>query len=100
ACMCYIELNPVRAGMVRSPHGHHWSSFRANAWGHVSELITPHPVYCALGKTDGERRMAYRALIQERIGEDVVSHIRRATQRGEVIGKEGFRAQIASALEH
>ena len=99
-CMCYIELNPVRAGMVKSPQGHHWSSFKANAWGHVSELVTPHPVYCALGKSDDERQKAYRALIQECIGEDVVGHIRRATQRGEVIGEEGFRVQLASALEH
>ncbi len=99
ACMCYIELNPVRAGMIKSPNGYHWSSFKANAWGDAGELITPHPVYCALGKTGDERQMAYRALIQERLGEDVVGHIRRATQRGEVIGKERFRAQVASVLE-
>ena len=32
-CMRYIELNPVRARMVKSPGEHPWSSFATNACG-------------------------------------------------------------------
>lgn len=49
ACYRYIELNPVRAQMVEHPFDYRWSSYRANAQGEPSELLTPHPLYLALG---------------------------------------------------
>jgi putative transposase len=61
ACMRYIELNPVRAGLVRHPADFRWSSYRANALGEADPLVTPHAVYCALGRDAEERRAAYRA---------------------------------------
>ena len=61
ACMRYIELNPVRAGIVRRPAQYPWSSYRANALGEEDALVTPHPWYYALGRTPQARRAAYRA---------------------------------------
>jgi putative transposase len=61
ACMRYIELNPVRAGIVREPGRYAWSSFRANALGAPDPRVTPHPAYYALGRTAEARRAAYRA---------------------------------------
>lgn len=60
ACMRYIELNPVRAALVRDPAHYRWSSYRANALGEPDELVTPHALYCALGRSAGERQRAYR----------------------------------------
>jgi putative transposase len=60
ACMRYIELNPVRAGIVRHPAHFRWSSYRANALGESDALVTAHPLYCALGRSAEERRAAYR----------------------------------------
>jgi putative transposase len=62
ACMCYIEQNPVRAGIVRRAGDFRWSSFRANAFGHPDPVITPHPLYCALGRSPEERQTVYRAV--------------------------------------
>ncbi len=61
ACMRYIEMNPVRAGLVRHPAHYRWSSYRANALGEADALVTPHALYCALGRSAEERRGAYRA---------------------------------------
>ena len=61
ACMRYIELNPVRAGLVRHPAEFRASSYRANALGEPDALVTPHAVYCALGREAEARRAAYRA---------------------------------------
>ncbi len=61
ACMRYIELNPVRAGLVRQPGDFRDSSYRANALGEPDPLVTPHAVYCALGRDGEARRAAYRA---------------------------------------
>ncbi len=62
ACMCYIELNPVRACLAASPREYRWSSFRANALGAADPAVTPHPFYLILGRTGPSRRAAYRAL--------------------------------------
>lgn len=59
ACMRYIELNPVRAGIVTRPSAYRWSSHHANALGVADPVVTPHAIYCALGRTPGERRAAY-----------------------------------------
>jgi putative transposase len=62
ACMRYIELNPVRARLAREPAGYAWSSHRANALGADDPLLTPHPLYYALGRDPAARQAAYRAL--------------------------------------
>ncbi len=63
ACMRYIELNPVKAGLVQSAADYCWSSYRANALGREDPLVTPHPCYYALGRTPQARRASYRATI-------------------------------------
>jgi len=60
ACMRYIELNPVRAGLARDPADYRWSSHRANALGEADPLLTPHALYFALGRSAAERCAAYR----------------------------------------
>jgi putative transposase len=64
ACMRYIELNPVRAGVIARPEQHRWSSFHANALGDKDPLLTPHAHYCALGRDTESRQAAYRVLFR------------------------------------
>ncbi len=64
----YIELNPVRAGMVDDPSDYSWSSYAINALGVESELQTPHPEYLALGKSKNERLNNYRDLFNAQVG--------------------------------
>ncbi len=60
--MRYGDLNPVRAGMVRSPKDYAWSSYRHYAFGEPNALIDDEPEFLALGRTPAERRLAYRGL--------------------------------------
>jgi putative transposase len=60
--MRYGDLNPVRAGMVRSPKDYEWSSYRHYAYGEPNPLITDEPEYLALGRTSAKRCAAYRQL--------------------------------------
>ena len=64
-CQRYIELNPVRAGIVESPADYKWSSYTANGLGHKIKLQTPHLTYSELGSTIFERAKQYRALFVE-----------------------------------
>jgi putative transposase len=68
--MRYIELNPVRAGMVAHPRDYPWSSYRFNADGASgpnSDWLVPHPQYRLLGRNQEERRSAYRQLFRAAI---------------------------------
>lgn len=96
-CHRYIEMNPVRAGMVKFPEEYRWSSYRANAHGDASLMIQPHPVYIGLGLTDKERQATYRELFRHELEPGQVDNIRRATQGGLVFGSERF-AQVISVL--
>jgi putative transposase len=59
ACYRYIELNPVRANMVRHPREYRWSSYRANAEGKLNTFTTPHDLYQRLGRSATGRQEAY-----------------------------------------
>jgi putative transposase len=97
-CQRYIELNPVRAGMVRHPEEYCWSSYLVNANGVPNELIRPHPIYEVLGLDVDTRQAAYRELFKHEFDSTMLEGIRRATNGNFVLGGEQFAAQISSAL--
>ena len=76
ACYRYIELNPVRAGIVSDPELYRWSSYRTNALGIPSALITPHSEWLELGASDEVRRRAYRTLFEQVPGPQELKAIR------------------------
>ena len=98
ACQRYIELNPVRAQMVEHPAEYPWSSYRTNAQGEASALLTPHPLYLALGADGTEREVAYRELFRHELEPGLVDAIRKATNGNFALGDERFGAHIAHTL--
>ena len=98
ACYRYIELNPVRAGMVMKPQDYRWSSYHANGLGKANALVTAHEEYGRLGRTEGERREAYRALFRAHVDEALVDEIRGATNGNYALGDAKFQKQIEAAL--
>jgi putative transposase len=94
ACQRYIELNPVRAGMVHDPADYNWSSYRAHAFGQKVKMWKPHPEYLALGKSLESRNSAYRALFVPQLKMESVSDIRQALNTGLVLGNESFRREV------
>ena len=98
-CSRYVELNPIRAGMVKNPTDYPWSSYISKAEGRPDELIDEDPVYIGLGKTDKERQSNYKKLFLEDISDKELKLIRFHTQKGGVIGSENFIAQMTEKLE-
>jgi len=97
-CQRYIELNPVRAGMVEHPAEYPWSSDRANAQGEADALVKPHSLYEALGCDAASREAAYRELFRYELEPGLVDEIRRATNGNYALGNEKFAEQVAAAL--
>ena len=97
-CQRYIELNPVRAGMVDSPASYRWSSFHANALGRHDSLVTPHPVFLALGGEESRRRTRYLELFRDQIDSRELEEIRLSANAGYALGDERFRTELGLSL--
>jgi putative transposase len=97
-CMRYIEMNPVRAGMVVHPGDYRWSSFHANAHHKADKLLQPHPCYRALGEDDDLRAAAYRELFRYHLGDSQIHEIREALNQELVLGRDDFKDRIGTML--
>ena len=97
-CYRYIELNPVRAGIVEHPGEYRWSSYRANAQGEERGELTPHESYLALGTDEQARRTAYRELFRYQLDPGLVDEIREATNGNYALGSSRFQEEVAKAL--
>jgi putative transposase len=94
ACMVYIDLNPVRAGMVMQAADYPWSShahytgIRQDAW------LTPHALYWGLGNTPFARELAYAQLVQAGIEQSHQHALTAATLTGWALGEDSFVAGL------
>jgi putative transposase len=79
ACYRYIELNPVRVGMVAHPAEYRWSSYLVNAQGESGDWLVSQPLYQALGADAELRRAAYRELFRYELDPCLIDEIRQAT---------------------
>ncbi len=97
-CMRYIELNPVRAGMVMHPGEYPWSSYGANAQGENQLMVEPHEVFLGLSNHQHERMYRYRSLFESQLDECDIHAIRKATEFSVPLGSERFTQQIEKVL--
>lgn len=97
-CYRYIELNPVRAGIVNHPAEYHWSSYRCNARGETNPLIQPHSTYQSLGTKARHRQQSYRMLFNTDLPAELIEQIRTATNGNYVLGTDRFQDQVAATL--
>jgi putative transposase len=95
-CMAYIDLNPVRAGVVEAPENYPWSS-HAHYIGRLHQrLLTPPALYWELGNTPFAREAAYGELVRAGIAEHHQRALTAATLSGWALGDPGFLAVLES----
>jgi putative transposase len=94
ACYRYIELNPVRAGMVATPAEYRWSSYRENVGRRSPSIVTPHPCYLLLGRTPAVRHERYRGLVHEYLPDRAIAAIRHGMSKGLPVGAESFSRRL------
>jgi len=99
ACMAYIDLNPVRAGMVAQPQDYPWSSHAHYVGLHADGLISPHALYWDLGNTPFAREAAYADLV--RAGIDVAQQraMTEATLQGWALGEADFVSDLQTKTQ-
>lgn len=63
ACGVHMELNPVRAGLARSPEEYRWSSHRFYVSASEWDFVQPSERYLLLGASPMERQACYAGLV-------------------------------------
>lgn len=96
ACMRYIELNPVRAGMVASAEAFAWSSARHHLGLRTDALLTDHALFWSLGNTPFEREAAWRRFLEEGVPQTEAQVFAFAVVRGRALGSDAFLGRVAS----
>lgn len=98
ACYRYIELNPVRASIVRHPADYRWSSYGVNAGIKPRKQLVAHEIYQRLGLDDESRYQAYRELFSSGLEQSLLRAIQRASTFSMPLGGSDFQEQIEKAL--
>lgn len=96
--MRYIELNPVRAGMVLSPSEYRWSSFKHNTGQRIISTITEHDIFVDLGSSLAKSKEWYLGSFNDVLSEEAIKNITAAWVTGTPIGSETFKEKIEQVL--
>lgn len=96
ACSRYVELNPVRAGMVATPAEYPWSSYTLRSAREGAGRLDADPCYLALGEDAASRAASYAAFVRGALDLDENAFIREAVSRNQLTGDESFIADVAA----
>lgn len=99
ACMAYIDLNPVRAGLVAHPRDYPWSSYGHYSGQRMDKRITPHPLVWALGNTPFAREAAYADMVQAGISPVQQTALTDSALSGWALGEPDFVAELQKRTE-
>ena len=99
ACMAYIDLNPVRAGLVSEPADYAWSSYSHYCGQSVDRLITPHPLYWTLANTPFGREAAYTEMVRAGLTAGQQADLTAAVLTGWALGEKAFVADLQKKTE-
>lgn len=94
----YIELNPVRAGLVDHAQEYSWSSFAFHALNEKNSLIKDHRVFSAVAKTKNDRQKYYHDLCEHGLSKNEVLEIKSAIQNETVMGDKSFNDYLQTCL--
>ena len=97
ACIRYIELNPLRAGLLS---GHDAADYRWSSCSHHlgrwrDPLVTEHPLFWGLANTPFEREFAYRELLAEGLSDSQVQALTTAVFKGAPLASAGYLQVLA-----
>ena len=98
ACCRYVELNPVRAGIVVDPADYRWSSYGIKIGNHKREWLDYDPCYVGLAANGKDRSEIYAAWVKGTIPEGEWELIRQSLQRGQLTGSSRFVDEIEKKI--
>jgi putative transposase len=102
ATLPYVELNPLRAGIVDASEDWPWSTHRLHidrdAAPEVVALWTPHPWWTGLGATNAARAAAYLDLTQRRLEAHRATFVAPAARPYQLVTERPDRTRVAEPV--
>jgi putative transposase len=90
ACQAYIDLNPVRSGLVTAAADYPWSSYAHYAGLRIDKLVTPHALVWGLGNTPFAREAAYAELVRSGVDSVQQGALTQSVHTGWPLGDKSF----------
>lgn len=94
ACMVYMDLNPVRAGLAARAADYRWSSHGHYAGLGNNKRVTPHPLYWQMGNTPFAREAAYVELVSQGVTVQQQAALTESALKGWALGEPDFIARL------
>ncbi|MES2955007.1 MAG: transposase [Pseudomonadota bacterium] len=98
-CMAYMDLNPVRHGLVAQARDYPWSSHGHYAGLRVDRLVTPHPLFWTLGNTPFAREAAYAEMVHGGVTDASQLALTQSTLSGWALGDAAFVADLQTRTQ-
>jgi putative transposase len=99
ACSRYVELNPVRAGIVTDPNDYRWSSYGSKTGNKKEAWLDFDPCYMGLADNRQKRAKRYMKWVKGIIPEGEWELIRLSLQRGQLTGSARFVEEIEQKIK-
>ena len=94
ACMAYIDLNPVRSGVMKEARDYPWSSHGHYIGLRTDKMVTPHALFWALGNTPFAREAAYAELVKAGITQEQQDALTQSALSGWALGDDDFVSDL------
>jgi len=95
-CQRYIELNPVKAGMVQYAGDYQWSSYRCHGYGLRAKWHTPHDCYLNYQPNPDRRPESYRSFVATPPPKGTEDLILYTAIAGKALGTEAFCEEMSN----
>ena len=98
SCCRYVELNPVKAGMVAKPEDYRWSSFASRCGHEHCDWLDEPPTLKGLGVNRHQRMTNYQAFVSELSFSLKDDKIRSAIDGNKLTGGDKFVDEVEQRL--
>tara|TARA_R110002074_G_C12401303_1_gene654175 strand:- start:166 stop:861 length:696 start_codon:yes stop_codon:yes gene_type:complete len=98
ACVRYVELNPIKAGMVKVLKNYPWSSYRERAGLRSRDMLDLDSSYQSLGHTEKDRRHHYHQYLIDGSNSKETALISERLQRNQLTGNHRFIDEIENRI--
>lgn len=98
ACCRYVELNPVKAGMVDKAEDYEWSSYSARVGLRACDWLDQSDTFQTLANDHQKRIEAYRQLVEEGRPSPADKLIRAAINSNKLTGGNKFVDEIENRI--
>jgi len=99
SCMAYVDLSPVRDGLVAEAGEYRWSGYRHYAGIQADRLLTPHALFWSLANTPFAREAAYVKRVGDGVALSEADALTQSALSGWPLGDVNFVTELGKKTD-